>query len=127
MKIITAATSSTASLLLAVVGKSSSAQDLAASASSSAVSRSPEGGAGQRSPLSLQDWTSQLSCTGDFTSQQPSINDRPTCDATAGCVWCDGVKGYLGQGLCASDSQKQTLGQFWDQLCGAAQSSPVPP
>lgn len=127
MKIITAATISTASLLLATVGAPSSAQDLA-SASSSA--ESPEGEE-QRSPppplLTGQDWTSQLSCTGDFSSQQPSINDEPTCDATSGCVWCDGVKGLVGQGICASEGQREMLGQFWDQLCGAQGGPPATP
>ena len=119
MKIIAAATISTATLLLAAVGASSSAQDPAPASSSA---ESPEAEV-QRSPLSGPD---QLSCTGDFTSQQPSIYDKPACDAKSGCVWCEGVKKIIGQGICASESQKEMLGPFWDQICGHG-GPPVPP
>ena len=76
------------------------------------------------------DWTSQLKCTGDFSSQQPSLNDETTCATTdapgAGqkCIWCDATKS-IGSGLCMSPDQKTMLGQFWDQLCANSSSTPA--
>ena len=77
------------------------------------------------------DWTSQLKCTGDFSSQQPSLNDETACATTdapgaAGqkCIWCDATKS-IGSGLCMSPDQKTMLGQFWDQLCANSSSTPA--
>jgi len=83
-----------------------------------------------QNPESLSDneWASQLSCTADLTSQQPSLVDENTCatskdESGQGCIWCD-ASASLGSGLCVSPDQKTMLAQYWDQVCAASSTTP---
>lgn len=86
--------------------------------------------------LSESDWTSQLTCTADLASQQPSLLDENACSTThdsggQACIWCDATD-TIGSGLCVSPDQKTMLSGYWDQLCGASSGtapgvSPTPP
>ena len=80
--------------------------------------------------LSDGDWASQLSCTADISSQQPTLNTEDACKSTkdaneAQCLWCD-ASAVIGSGLCVSVDQKAIVGQYWDQLCANSSSSNTP-
>lgn len=75
------------------------------------------------------DWASQLACTADMTSDQPSIIDETACktatdDSSHPCVWCD-IAALAGSGVCVSPDLKTMVGQFWDTLCSNSGSSPA--
>lgn len=77
--------------------------------------------------LSEGDWSSQLKCTADMNSQNPTLVDENTCSTAKDadgmtCLWCDATA-TIGSGLCVSPSQKTMLGQYWDQVCAASDSS----
>jgi len=86
--------------------------------------------------LDDNEWASQLTCTADLTSQQPSLLDENACSTTTdsggqACIWCDATES-IGSGLCVSPDQKTMLSGYWDQLCGASKVdppgvSPTPP
>mmetsp|Transcript_459 Transcript_459/g.1020 ORF Transcript_459/g.1020 Transcript_459/m.1020 type:complete len:325 (+) Transcript_459:83-1057(+) len=80
--------------------------------------------------LGVDDWTSQLACTVDSASDQPSLIDEAACASAKDsdnqdCIWCDATATIIGQGVCLSHDAQSMLGQ----LCAAdgTDTTPVDP